>query len=66
MNTNPLIAEARRRGFKRGAFCETFAGVRTMQSDRLQLENGNILAMGNSPFFLRFKGKWVAEVITKP
>ena len=61
-----IIAEVRARGFVRGVCCKTYNGIRVMVSNRLiDYGDGNILAGGPYPFFIRFKGKWVAEVITK-
>ena len=56
------IAEARKMGFGIGVDCAVHGGVRTMQSDRMLQQGDNVLAMGSHPFFLRYKGEWVAEV----
>lgn len=62
---NPLITEAREKGFVYGAVCETNGDMRVLTSGRIIEQNGNLLVMCQSPFFIRFRGKWVAEVLKK-
>ena len=61
-----LIADARSKGFIRGAACITHQGLRIMTSGRIkEYENGNLQVMCQSPFFIRWRGGWVAEVMKK-
>jgi hypothetical protein len=62
---NPLITEAREKGFVYRAVCQTKGDVRVMTSGRIVDYNGNLLVMCQYPFFIRWRGEWVAEVMKK-
>ena len=57
------ILEARKRGFVRGVAVEVFGQFRIMTSNRIVQIGDNLMAMGNSPFWLFYKNEWVAKII---
>jgi len=58
------IAEARKKGFVKGAKISSYNDLRIMTNHKLiEYDNGNIITTGSHPFWIRFRGKWVAEVL---
>lgn len=62
-----LITEARLKGFRKDAWVQVLgqSEIRKMTSNRLNISGDNILTTGRSPFFIRYKGRWIAEVLHK-
>ena len=61
---DPMILEARTKGFLIGARVMYQNQIRTMTSNRLDIDSkGNIFTGGAHPFFIFFMGKWKAKVI---
>ena len=67
MNETKLISEAREKGFKKNAWVQVLGQteLRKMTKNTLNVCGDNILTTGISPFFIRYKGQWIAEVISK-
>ena len=59
------IQDARDKGFIRGAAIEVSGVFRIFKSGRIEKKGENLLAMGQSPFFIFYKGEWVARVINQ-
>lgn len=66
MNNNPLIAEARSRGFKKDVWVQVPGkDLRKITRNILDVKGDNVMTTGPHPFFLMFRGRWVAEVTSK-
>jgi len=67
MTNNPLIAEARKKGFKKNVWVQVPGNdLRKITRNILEVKGeNNVMTTGPNPFFLMFRGKWVAEVTTK-
>lgn len=67
MTDQPLISEAREKGFKKDTWVKVIGqrDLRKITHNRLNIEGDNILTTGPSPFFIRFRGRWIAEVMSK-
>lgn len=59
------IRDAREKGFVRGASIEITGQHRIMTSNRIVKQGENLLAMGQSPFYLFFNNEWKAKVLPK-
>lgn len=59
------IQDAREKGFVQGASLEVAGQHRIMKSGRITKVGNNLLAMGQSPFYIYFNNDWKARVLTK-